>query len=129
MEGFIYFIEAVGSRVDDSDGNGRGFIKIGWSKTDPQGRLDCMQVGCPHELRLLATVPGSCTEERRWHLRFDWLRVRGEWFEPDDELLAAIHAGDRSYEFEVRRRALIRDAKERDYARAEAEERAWRRVV
>jgi len=57
-----------------------GPVKIGISLC-PESRLRDMQVGCPHRLRLLATVPGD--REAELHTRFASLRMNGEWFRWD----------------------------------------------
>ncbi len=66
-----------------------GLIKIG-SATDPTARLAMFQTGCPEELRLIAAIPGGGVAERRLHKQFAHLRVRGEWFQPAEELLGYI---------------------------------------
>jgi hypothetical protein len=35
-------------------------------------------------------IDGTPADERRWHARFAHLRVTGEWFRADPELLVAI---------------------------------------
>lgn len=77
----IYFIEAVGS----------GAVKIGYTDAEPAERLRQLQTGCPLELRLLASSPGTENDEADLHQQFQHLRIRGEWFKIDDELRSVIN--------------------------------------
>lgn len=70
-----------------------GLIKIGWSN-DPVGRMGELASGSQEELRLLAVLPLGVTE-RQVHDIFAKHRVRGEWFEPAQEIVDAI---DRLFE-------------------------------
>lgn len=76
----VYFIQ---------QGKG-GPIKIGIS-TNPHKRLVALQIGSPVQLKLLAVMntnhPGT---EHLLHRRFSHLRMAGEWFEPEQELLEYI---------------------------------------
>lgn len=74
----IYFIGA------DS-----GPIKIGLSR-DPDARCREMKVGSPTDYRVLATVIGGYGLERAYHLRFEFARLRGEWFDRRPEIEAEI---------------------------------------
>lgn len=61
-------------------------IKIGYT-TDLQGRMRSLG----HTLDdVLAVVPGGPSVERRLHQELAHLRVRGEWFAADDEILDVI---------------------------------------
>ena len=64
-------------------------IKIGCSK-NPEMRLGELQVGAEQDLVLLATVDGNRQSELDLHRRFAHLRLRGEWFMADQELLDFI---------------------------------------
>jgi Meiotically Up-regulated Gene 113 (MUG113) protein len=75
----VYFIQPTAG----------GLIKIG-AAGDPQARLLQLQTGCPVELALLATMPGTKKTETELHAQFADVRVRGEWFEPTESLLAYI---------------------------------------
>lgn len=77
----IYFIQR---------GDEHGAIKIGWTWTDPMKRLHTLQHANDETLTLLGYFPGSCGDEAALHERFAHLRIRGEWFRPDDDLLAFI---------------------------------------
>lgn len=64
-------------------------IKIGHS-IDPRQRLSNLQIGLPEELEVLAIVPAEVISEGAAHAKFNHLRLRGEWFRADPELLAFI---------------------------------------
>jgi hypothetical protein len=65
-------------------------VKIG-TTTELNKRLSALQTGCPAEIRLLGTIPGSRDEEVALHRDFDHLRTRGEWFQGDEALMEHIH--------------------------------------
>lgn len=75
--GRVYFI---------TDGE---LIKIGYSGA-PEVRLSDLQTHSGRELEILKTIPGTYEDERRLHTQFSHLRVRGEWFQSDPELLDFI---------------------------------------
>ena len=77
-QGFVYFI-----------GGRSGPIKIGYS-IDARKRLSKISVGSSQHLSLLAKVPGTMDDERRMHHRFAHIRVKGEWFRREPELIAEI---------------------------------------
>lgn len=77
MKGYVYFIQA-----------GEGPVKIGWA-LDPKKRLAELQTGCPSELRLIGTWPGDRELEKSAHQHFAEHRLRGEWFRPTRDVLAA----------------------------------------
>jgi hypothetical protein len=79
ITGCVYFIE-----TDSGD------IKIGYSEKSPLQRLRALQTACPMKLKLLAATPGNAEYERRLHARFDWSRIRGEWFQPTPSLRSFI---------------------------------------
>lgn len=78
MEGFVYFIEALGAHR----------IKIGWA-ADPEERRRGLQTGSPVELVLRKTIATEDAPalERSMHERFASLRVHGEWFEYGHDLV------------------------------------------
>jgi hypothetical protein len=77
----VYFIQ-VG---DD------GPIKIGCTAGSPLVRLQVLQTASPHELRLIgAKWVTRLLTEAVVHARFEHLRIRGEWFSSDSELLEFI---------------------------------------
>ncbi|HYF53527.1 MAG TPA: GIY-YIG nuclease family protein [Salinarimonas sp.] len=80
--GFIYAVQM---------GDG-GPIKIGFSEsaeTLPK-RLRALQTGCPHPIRVLATMPGRVPDERDAHQALAAHRLKGEWFSPAPEVLAFV---------------------------------------
>jgi len=72
--GFVYFIRAGG-----------GPVKIGFS-TNVEKRMVALQISSPHDLVLIAKVPGNKRLEKQIHKHFSHLALRGEWFEMDGEL-------------------------------------------
>jgi hypothetical protein len=64
-------------------------VKIGVT-IDVERRLRMLQIGSAEPLRLLATMAGVHRDERRLHRRFAHLRLTGEWFRADPELLSFI---------------------------------------
>lgn len=69
--------------------DGMGNIKIGYA-TNPVDRVRQLQVGNAHTLRLILVVPGPASWERSFHQSWSSLRVRGEWFRAEEQLLAHI---------------------------------------
>lgn len=57
------------------------YTKIGVA-VDPENRLQFMQIGNPHELKLVKVWYSECpqTDEECLHAEFESCRVRGEWF-------------------------------------------------
>ncbi len=94
----LYFIQA-------KDTN---YIKIGVSGC-PKRRMSLLQVGCPFELKLIATLAqhGSITEGEL-HTRFRDLRVRGEWFKLEGSLLKFVSNIPDSLEKKVTERPTVR---------------------
>ena len=66
-----------------------GPIKIG-SATNLTKRLAELQVGNPCELTILASCPGSISQEKRLHALLGTSRVRGEWFAPTEEVQEVV---------------------------------------
>jgi hypothetical protein len=75
---YVYFIQA-----DD------GPIKIGRAY-NIKYRMSSLLSGSWHELRLVGWVKGPRKLEAELHQRFAADRIRREWFQPSDELLAFI---------------------------------------
>lgn len=73
----VYFIQAVSG----------GPVKIG-SAWEPEKRLGSLQTGNPEALRIIGLMYDQ--PERFFHEKFAHLRLRGEWFRPDPELLYFI---------------------------------------
>lgn len=66
-----------------------GEIKIGVT-TNLKKRLETIQIYCPNEAVLLATLNGDSKKERELHALFSDFRKRGEWFFPSNKLLNYI---------------------------------------
>jgi hypothetical protein len=66
-----------------------GEIKIGVS-SDVEARRASLQSNNPYPIIILATRPGGVREEYAVQRKFLHLRLRGEWFKPDEELLEYI---------------------------------------
>jgi hypothetical protein len=82
MEGWVYFIEAVGLNL----------IKIGFTAGSPDARLNSLLAGSPVPLVRLAVLRSDRILEPTLHRRFARLRARrdGEWFRDDPELRDVI---------------------------------------
>lgn len=66
-----------------------GPVKIGLTN-DPATRLQHLQTSSPDELLLLAVVPAGRSLERAYHSCFAGYRIRGEWFERNELMMAEI---------------------------------------
>lgn len=75
----VYFIQ-------DPD---TGLIKIGFS-TNPYERIRMLTYKAKTLLDVLLVIRGPKTLEKRLHQRFNPIRVQGEWFKPEEELLQCI---------------------------------------
>lgn len=62
-------------------------VKIGYTKSRPENRLDSFRTGCPTPIQLMCAHPGTKKDEAHFHELFAHLRLRGEWFEMGEELL------------------------------------------
>ncbi|HLF10085.1 MAG TPA: GIY-YIG nuclease family protein [Gammaproteobacteria bacterium] len=84
MIGSVYFIRC------------NEYVKIGFA-VDVNHRLCVLQVGCPHDLALVAVLADVAPSmERIVHETFAENHARGEWFKADDRLetlIAAINLG------------------------------------
>lgn len=77
----IYFIVA---------GTNATAVKIGYTADDtPARRLNALQVGNHEPLSVLAFGPGSVRDEWKLHVFLNSDRIRGEWFRPTAQVLAA----------------------------------------
>lgn len=77
----IYVVEAVG----------HGFYKFGVA-VNPVSRLSELQVGCPFELRLIASVDWPHHYEATIHDFLKQRHIRGEWFRDGVQTMLAIQA-------------------------------------
>lgn len=78
----VYFIQEGDS----------GPIKIGFTAGRVGSRLSALQSAHSRPLRIIGTIPGDCGTEIDLHFRFSGHHIRGEWFQPSDELLVFIKA-------------------------------------
>lgn len=76
----VYFIQEAN--------NPNGLIKIGRAQ-NPERRLITIQVSSPVKLGFLNVIVDE-NDDRKYHLRFSSAWVRGEWFNPTEELNAFI---------------------------------------
>lgn len=76
----IYFIQAEDSKA----------IKIGIAD-NPQRRLAALATGSAEPLTLLGVQHGVKADEIDLHRRFRSLRLKGEWFQPGQDLLDYIN--------------------------------------
>jgi hypothetical protein len=74
----IYFVQAAS-----------GPIKIGMAK-NAERRVRALRTSSHEPLTLLASFSGEPAIERALHRRFASLRLSGEWFRPEPELLRLI---------------------------------------
>lgn len=79
----IYFI-----REDDD-----GPIKIGCSASysGVRERLTTIKIGNPRKLSIIKIIPGNFEDEKKWHERYAYANVSGEWFSPVPELVNEIN--------------------------------------
>jgi Meiotically up-regulated gene 113 len=118
---FVYFIQS---------GQG-GPIKIG-KAVNPTQRIGNIQVGNPHEVKLLHCLPDTGATEGRIHGIFEESHLRGEWFRPTCDLLEFIEALKSKSDAKARQlisrtikqRQAIRDSKLRSERRAK--KAAWK---
>ena len=72
---------------------GTGFVKVGYSQL-PKQRLNDLQVGNPHELKLLyhCKVDNAPEREKEIHriLKDNGKHIRGEWFKIENATLKQI---------------------------------------
>lgn len=78
-KGFVYFVQ----------GESGGPIKIGFT-TNFDKRITMLQNGYPEKLTLLACTLGTEETEEAIHVELQKHRLRGEWFNPHDDVLAKI---------------------------------------
>jgi hypothetical protein len=102
--GTIYFVQSERG----------GPIKIGFTD-NLKRRLASMRTHSADKLVVLATCKGDLTDERRLHERFAAHRVRGEWFAPAAELLAAIRSNAPLSSCAPRQESLALNEKVRKY--------------
>lgn len=70
-----------------SDGE---YIKIGYTKQDVYNRINNLQTANARDLICMGDIPGNLEDERKLYNKFQHLRVRGEWFRRERELIEYI---------------------------------------
>lgn len=70
---------------------GAGLVKIGVS-TDVAGRFRTLEAESPVKLKLLASGPGTITDERALHEHFKEQRDHNEWFKLSKEQIDEVKA-------------------------------------
>lgn len=78
-DGHVYFVEAANTDL----------LKIGFA-VDVARRIQTLQCASPHDLYLVAAIPGSRAMEARFHRHFEPVRARGEWFRFGGELATFV---------------------------------------
>ena len=76
----IYFIQNTETK----------HIKIGYSD-NVRNRLSDLQISSPHELTILTICEGGIELEKELHNKFNDYYVRGEWFNPSEELINYVN--------------------------------------
>lgn len=79
-DGIIYFIQGTLSHR----------IKIGFTRSDVFQRMDSLSVGSAEGFRLIGVAKGSLWHERELHRLLKSHRIKGEWFDNSDEVIATI---------------------------------------
>lgn len=76
---YVYFIQEITSK----------FIKIGFAAS-VASRKAIIQSSNPHEVIILGIMEGGAKEEAIIHEQFSHLRIRGEWYKSNEDLLNFI---------------------------------------
>ena len=69
------------------------FVKIGYTNS-LRTRLNDLQVGCPYEQELIATLPGDRALEFKVHRLAGQYRARAEWFHFKGDLRRWVRGAD-----------------------------------
>jgi hypothetical protein len=64
----------------------RPYLKIGYTTTSPELRLNQLNAMNPNPLVLLGSIPGNQKREKEIHKMFHHYRISGEWFLYSDEI-------------------------------------------
>jgi hypothetical protein len=96
-------------------------IKVGFSSR-PEHRRQSYAQG-PYPCQWLGVWSGSLKHEAAFHARFAHLRLKGEWFLPDNQFVRVVTRNIVNYQKARDRRALSleKQAREREIKRAERE--------
>ena len=81
-------LRAAGEALSITQGD--EFVKIGYTKDNPEGRLISLQTGNPYKLELIKYIRGNADKEAEIQAKFSHLSVRNEWFYLTKELKAYI---------------------------------------
>lgn len=76
--------------------NAGPFVKIGFSSSGVEKRVDELKTGCPFPIVIAGVIDGAQKLERELHKRFAHLRVNLEWFQGSPELLRFIRENTRT---------------------------------
>jgi len=79
----VYFIGNVEKQL----------VKIGHS-VNIEKRITALRTGFPYKLNILKVVSGDYYIERKLHDKFKYLRLEGEWFELNNDLLNFINLSE-----------------------------------
>jgi hypothetical protein len=80
VKAWIYFVRAGAA----------GPVKIGFSLKPVAARIKTLQIAHHEELRVIGRMRGTFEDEQSLHRRFAHLHIRGEWFRPENDLLAYV---------------------------------------
>ena len=69
--GTLYILKAEGTDA----------VKIGFTSLDLSKRVRDLQTGCPHDLKLVASIEGTKGQESEIHETLRDYRIRGEWYD------------------------------------------------
>lgn len=105
-----------------------GPIKIGFA-SDVRKRLRALQTASAQQLRIIGTIDGQLRDEAAMHKQWAHLRMGGEWFRAEDELLDFVRSIGGANELSgdiatIKRLAEIAQRSERNAARREAKRSA-----
>jgi hypothetical protein len=79
---YVYFIRALPD----------GPVKIGYTEFDPSKRRSELQTGCPWPIKVIGAIVGDRRKEMEMHAALSVWRLSGEWFAPNDAVMAAVFA-------------------------------------
>jgi hypothetical protein len=78
--GVVYFILAPAANL----------VKIGFTASSVQRRLEAIQTAASERLQILAAMKGGMADEKKTHQQFKHLRSVGEWFRYEDDLRSFV---------------------------------------
>lgn len=118
---YVYIIECM------------GLLKVGWS-VQPAVRVMDLQVGNPFPLRLVDAFPAPGRSagriEKRVHLLLKASRVRGEWFQTDENAVrAAVVAAFGKFGIPMLTIAEVGDRLAREYVKVNDRQPLARKLI